>query len=98
MQRTQDLLNLGEYGAGTIRSYLSELRYLFSYYVDVRPSLITYEDTINYLIYLNKTLGCSRAKSKMAANSFAFSLDKFKISHTKYQAFFFPLIMESYLQ
>jgi len=72
LQRTQDLLNLGEYGAGTIRSYLSELRYLFSYYVEVRPSLITYEDTFNYLIYLNKTLGCSRAKSKMAANSFAF--------------------------
>jgi integrase/recombinase XerD len=72
LQRTQDLLNLGEYGAGTIRGYLSELRYLFSYYVDVRPSLITYEDTINYLIYLNKTFGCSRAKSKMAANSFAF--------------------------
>lgn len=72
MQRTKDLLNLGEYGPGTIRSYLSELRYLFAYYSDVRPSLITYEDTLNYLIYLNKTLGCSRVKSKMAANSFAF--------------------------
>lgn len=72
MQRTKDLLNLGEYGPGTIRSYLSELRYLFAYYADVRPSQITYEDTLNYLIYLNKTLGCSRVKSKMAANSFAF--------------------------
>ena len=74
MQRTKDLLNLGEYGPGTIRSYLSELRYLFSYYGDVRPSQITYEDSLNYLIYLNKTLGCSRVKSKMAANSFAFFL------------------------
>ena len=72
MQRTKDLLNLGEYGPGTIRSYLSELRYLFTYYGDVRPSQITYEDSLNYLIYLNKTLGCSRVKSKMAANSFAF--------------------------
>lgn len=72
MQRTQDLLNLGEYSPLTIRSYLQELRYLFSYYGDIRPSQITYEDTIQYLIYLNKTLGCSRVKSKMAANSFAF--------------------------
>lgn len=72
MQRSKDLLNLGEYGSGTIRSYLSELRYLFTYYADIRPSHITYEDTLNYLIYLNKTLGCSRVKSKMAANSFAF--------------------------
>lgn len=72
MQRSKDLLNLGEYGSGTIRSYLSELRYLFTYYADIRPSHITYEDTLNYLIYLNKTLGCSRVKSKMAASSFAF--------------------------
>lgn len=51
---------------------MQELRFLFSYYCDVRPSQLTYEDTLNYLIYLNKTHGCSRVKSKMAANSFAF--------------------------
>lgn len=72
MQRTGDLLDLGEYSPFTKRNYLQELRYLFNYYCDVRPSQISYEDTLNYLIYLNKTLGSSRSKSKMAANSFAF--------------------------
>jgi integrase/recombinase XerD len=72
LQRTDDLLNLGEYSPATKRNYLQELRYLFCYYVDVRPSQITYEQTLDYLIYLNKTLHCSRVKSKMAANSFAF--------------------------
>ena len=72
LQRTNDLLNLGEYSPATIRSYLQELRYLFTYFNDVRPSHLTYEDTLSYLVYLNKTHGCSRVKSKMAANSFAF--------------------------
>lgn len=45
---------------------------MFSYYCDVRPSTLTYDDTLKYLIYINKTHGCSRVKSKMAANSFAF--------------------------
>ena len=72
MHRTGDLLNLGEYSPLTKRHYLQELRFLFTYYDEVRPSQITYEQTLNYLIYLNKTLGCSRVKSKMAGNSFAF--------------------------
>ncbi len=72
MQRTTDLLNLGEYSPATKRNYLQELRYLFTHFADIRPSQLTYEDTLHYLIYLNKTLGCSRVKSKMAANSFAF--------------------------
>jgi integrase/recombinase XerD len=72
LQRTGDLLDLGEYSPSTKRNYLQELRFLFTHYCDIRPSQISYEDTLNYLIYLNKTLGCSRVKSKMAANSFAF--------------------------
>lgn len=72
MQRTEDLLRLGVYSPETISKYLRELRFLFSYYCDVRPSHLTYDDTLNYLIYLNKTHGCSHVKSKMAANSFAF--------------------------
>lgn len=72
MQRTGELLDLGEYSPNTKRHYLQELRFLFTHYCDIRPSQISYADTLNYLIYLNKTLGCSRVKSKMAANSFAF--------------------------
>lgn len=72
MQRTSDIFAAGHYSPETAKNYLIELRYLFSYYADCRPSQITYDQTVNYLIYLTKTLGCSRVKSKMAAQSFAF--------------------------
>ncbi|MCY7292121.1 MAG: site-specific integrase [Ferruginibacter sp.] len=62
----------GHYSTQTAKNYLTELRYLFSYYADCRPSQLTYHQTVDYLIYLTKTLGCSRVKSKMAAQSFAF--------------------------
>lgn len=72
LQRTSDLMALGHYSELTRKHYLQELRYLFCYYADVRPSHLSYEMTVNYLIYLSKTLGCSRVKCKMAAQSFAF--------------------------
>lgn len=72
MQRTSDLMALGHYSELTRKHYLQELRFLFVYYPDIRPSQISYEMTVNYLVYLVKTLGCSRVKCKMAAQSFAF--------------------------
>ena len=72
MQRTTELLDLGDYSPATKKLYLTELRYLFAYYADVRPSQISQEMTLSYLIYLTKTLGCSRVKCKMAAQSFSF--------------------------
>lgn len=71
LQRTDDMLRLGDYSPLTIRNYLRELRWLFMYYPDTRPSQITREMTIDYLIYLVKTQGCSRVKSKMAAQAFS---------------------------
>lgn len=72
MQRVSDLLALGNYSPMTRRSYLSELRYLFSYYPDIRPSELTPELLLDYMIYLSKTLVCSRVKCKMAGQSFSF--------------------------
>ncbi len=63
---------LGHYSELTRKHYLQELRFLFQYYCDVRPSQLTYEMTVNYLIYLAKTLGSSRVKCKMAAQAFGF--------------------------
>lgn len=71
MERTADMLRLGAYSEMTIRNYLAELRWLFCYYPDTRPSQITREMTIDYLIYLVKTQGCSRVKTKMAAQAFS---------------------------
>lgn len=65
------MLRLGEYSELTIRNYLAELRWLFCYYPDTRPSQITREMTVDYLLYLVKTQGCSRVKTKMAAQAFS---------------------------
>ena len=72
LQRTADMMALGHYSNLTRKLYLQELRYLFQYYTDTRPSLLTYEMTVQYLLYITKTLGCSRVKCKMAAQSFSF--------------------------
>jgi len=72
LQRTSDLFALGEYSDATKRIYLTELRYLFSYYPDIRPSLLTEKMAVDYLIYLAKTLKCSKIKVKLASQSFSF--------------------------
>ena len=56
----------------TIGNYLSELRYLFVYYNDIEPKHYTEEMMMQYLLYVSKTLGCSRVKCRMAAQSIAF--------------------------
>ena len=72
LQRTSDFLALGEYSEATKRSYLYELRYLFAHYVTTRPSQLTEKMAVEYLLYLSKTLKCSKVKIKMASQSFSF--------------------------
>jgi site-specific recombinase XerD len=74
LEKTNQYLSLGHYSPLTIRHYLSELRYLFVYYGDVDPYDFTEDMIIQYLLYLSKTLGCSRVKCKMAAQSISFFL------------------------
>ncbi|MGI8600505.1 MAG: tyrosine-type recombinase/integrase [Chitinophagaceae bacterium] len=72
LEKTNQLLSLGHYSNHTVRNYLSELRYLFVYYGDVAPSDFTEDMVMEYLLYLCKTLHCSRVKCKMAAQSISF--------------------------
>ncbi len=53
---------------------MGELRFLFIYYADVDPTGLTEDMIMQYLLYLSKTLGCSRVKCKMAAQGIAFFL------------------------
>ena len=69
MEKTSQYLSIGHYCPLTIRNYLSELHYLFAYYSDVAPQDFTEDMTLHYLVYLARTLGCSRAKCRMAAQS-----------------------------
>jgi site-specific recombinase XerD len=72
LEKTSQYLSLGHYSPNTVRNYLSELRYLFGYYSDVAPQQYTEEMMMQYLLYLSKTLGCSRVKCRMAAQSISF--------------------------
>lgn len=72
LEKTGQFLALGHYSDMTIRNYLGELRYLFSYYPDVAPLDFDSEMVMQYLLYLTKTLGCGRSKCCMAAQSISF--------------------------
>jgi site-specific recombinase XerD len=74
LEKTNQYLSLGHYSPLTIRNYLGELRFLFVYYGDVNPLDFTEDMIMEYLLYLSKTLGCSRVKCKMAAQSISFFL------------------------
>ncbi len=72
LEKTNQYLSIGHYSPLTIRNYLAELRYLFVYYADVNPVDFTEDMIMQYLLYLSKTLGCSRVKCKMAAQGISF--------------------------
>ena len=65
-------MSIGHYSPLTIRNYLAELRFIFVYYPDADPLDLTEDMIMGYLLYLSKTLGCSRVKCKMAAQSISF--------------------------
>jgi integrase/recombinase XerD len=72
LEKANEYLSIGHYSPLTIRNYLSELRYLFVYYADSHPGSFTEDMVMQYLLYLSKTLGCSRVKCRMAAQSISF--------------------------
>jgi site-specific recombinase XerD len=74
LEKTGQYLSVGHYSPQTVRNYLGELRFLFVYYGDVNPCEFTEAMVTQYLLYLAKTLECSRAKCKMAAQSISFFL------------------------
>jgi integrase/recombinase XerD len=61
---------------------------LFVYYADVNPQDFTEDMVMQYLLYLSKTLGCSRVKCKMAAQSISFFF-----RHVLKQAYVIPTVI-----
>ena len=72
MEKANQYLSIGHYSPLTIRNYLAELRFIFVYYPEVDPLDFTEDMIMGYLLYLSKTLGCSRVKCKMSAQSISF--------------------------
>ncbi len=72
LEKANQFLSIGHYSPNTARNYLAELRMVFAYYNDVDPQQYTEEMMIQYLVYLSKTLVCSREKCRMAAQAISF--------------------------
>jgi site-specific recombinase XerD len=72
LEKTNQYLSIGHYSPQTIRNYLGELRFIFVYYSDADPLDFTEGMIMQYLLYLAKTLECSRVKCRMAAQSISF--------------------------
>jgi site-specific recombinase XerD len=72
LEKTNQYLSIGHYSPLTIRNYLAELRFIFVYFPEADPVDLTEDMLMDYLLYLSKTLGCSRVKCKMAAQSISF--------------------------
>jgi integrase len=72
LEKANQYLSLGHYSPLTIRHYLAELRFFFVYYPDADPLDFTEAMITQYLLYLAKTLECSRVKCRMAAQSISF--------------------------
>ena len=72
LEKASQFLSIGHYSPHTCRVYLSELRYVFMYYHDVDPHDYTEDMMFGYLLYLVRTLKCSRVKCKSAAQSISF--------------------------
>lgn len=72
LEKTSQYLSVGHYSPLTIRNYLAELRFFFVYYADANPLDVTELMILQYLLYLAKTLQCSRVKCRMAAQSISF--------------------------
>jgi integrase/recombinase XerD len=70
--KANQYLSIGHYSPLTIRHYLAELRFFFVYYPDADPLDFTEPMITQYLLYLAKTLECSRVKCRMAAQSISF--------------------------
>jgi integrase len=72
LEKANQYLSLGHYSPLTIRHYLAELRFFFVYYPDAYPLDFTEAMITQYLLYLAKTLECSRVKCRMSAQSISF--------------------------
>ena len=81
-------LSIGHYSPNTIKNYLCELRFLFVYYDGIDPLDFTEGMIMQYLLYLAKTLGCSRVKCRMAAQSISFFF-----RHVLKQAYVIPSLI-----
>ena len=72
LDQLHQVLVVGNYGRGTIQSYLAEMRLLFHYFHEKDVEQITEQDILNYMMFIKTVHGVGRAKCKSVAQSCAF--------------------------
>ena len=65
-------MTVGNYSPQSIASYVREMRFIFAYYPDTKPSAITADQVEKYICYLKQTFNSSRDKCRMVAASVSF--------------------------
>ena len=71
-----DALLIGNYGKGTVRNYMMEMRLLFQYHHHKRVEDITPQDITQYIIFIKTVHGVGYAKCKSLAFSCGFFFKK----------------------
>jgi integrase/recombinase XerD len=66
------VLEVGNYGRGTITAYMSEMRLLFHYYHLKDVEEISEQDILSYMMFIKTVHGVGRAKCKGVAQSCSF--------------------------
>jgi site-specific recombinase XerD len=66
------VLEVGHYGRGTIKSYLAEMRLLFQYFHHKDVELISQQDILDYITFIKTAHGVGYAKCKSVAHSCSF--------------------------
>lgn len=65
-------MTVGGYASKSIAGYVREMRFIFEYYPDTRPSTITAEQIEQYICYIKHTFKSGYDKCRMVASSVSF--------------------------
>ena len=76
LQKALQLLQIQEYGKGSVRNYIQELTLLFKFYNEVRVEDLQQEHIEKYLIFIKENHKVGRAKCRSVAQSCSFFFKK----------------------
>ena len=65
-------MTVGGYSVRSIGNYVPEMRFIFEYYPQVRPSTLTAEQIEQYICYIKQTFNSGHDKCRMVASSVSF--------------------------
>lgn len=88
IERSLQILQVQEYGKGSIRNYIQELTLLFKYYNDVSVEALRQEHIERYLIFIKENHRVGRAKCRSVAQACSFFFKKVMPSDYSFRAIF----------